>query len=165
MAIKAWISIMFMCDTLSLIALRIPFIHMWVNAVKCNAFKCIGCIYNSCNGNWNGRQKSLDSIMIITACHILCFYDKTQRNSMQSSAFISMRCNIAWYCTYHCRSWGRISMTGWIHKRHPIPHPDCTAMGCLLWLFWRKCCNGTTLYCVFIVIYLLWLHSEHLTRS
>ena len=28
------------------------------------------------------------------------------------------------------RNWGRISIRCWIHKRHPIPHPNGRAMGC-----------------------------------
>ena len=46
--------------------------------------------------------------------------------------------DIAWHCTHHCRKWGRLSIRGWTHKRHPIPHPDRWAMGCLPWIFWRK---------------------------
>ena len=60
----------------------------------------------------------------------------SQKN-IHSSAFI-IQSNITWYCTHHCRSWGRISIRGWNHKRHPIPRPDGQAMGCLSWIFWRK---------------------------
>ena len=44
-----------------------------------------------------------------------------------------------------CRNWGRISIRGCIHKRHPIPRPDGRAMGCLSWIFWPRD-NGTALY-------------------
>ena len=38
------------------------------------------------------------------------------------------------YFTHHCRNWGRMSLRGWTHKRHPIPHPNGRAIGCLLWI-------------------------------
>ena len=37
---------------------------------------------------------------------------------IQLSAVIT-RPNITWYCTHHWRNWGRISIWGWTHKRHP----------------------------------------------
>ena len=39
---------------------------------------------------------------------------------LQSSAVIT-RSNTSWYCTYHCRTWGRISIRGWTHK-DKTPH-------------------------------------------
>ena len=68
---------------------------------------------------------------------------------LQSSAVITWS-NIAWYCTHHCRSWGKISIGGWTHQRHPIPRPDGRAMGCLSEYFGENwyCYNGTALYYV-----------------
>ena len=57
--------------------------------------------------------------------------------NIQSSAVI-MRSNIVSYYIKDCRNWRRISNRCWIHKRHPIPHPNGQAMGCLLWMFVRK---------------------------
>ena len=37
---------------------------------------------------------------------------------IQSSAVIT-QFDIAWYCTQHCRSWGRISIRGLTPTRHP----------------------------------------------
>ena len=46
-------------------------------------------------------------------------YDKDCTESdMQPSAFIT-RSNITWYCSHHCRNWGRISIRGWTHEGTP----------------------------------------------
>ena len=58
-------------------------------------------------------------------------------NDIQSSAVVTLS-NMTWYCTHHCRNWGRISITGWTHKRHPIAHHNRWAIGCLMWIFWRN---------------------------
>ena len=61
---------------------------------------------------------------------------------------IECRYNAVQYCQYinNYRSWGRISIRCWIHKRHHIPRPNGRAMGCLvpeyLWENWSRY-NGT----------------------
>ena len=57
--------------------------------------------------------------------------------SIQSSAIIR-RSNIVRHYVNDYRNWGRISIRCWIHKRHPIPHPNGWAMGGLLWILVRK---------------------------
>ena len=56
---------------------------------------------------------------------------------IQSSAVI-MWSNIVRYYINNYRNWCRILIGCWIHKRHPIAHPNRWAMGCLLWIFVRK---------------------------
>ena len=56
---------------------------------------------------------------------------------IQSSAVITW-CNIVRYCINNYGNSDRISIRCWFHKRHPIPHPNGRAMGCLLWIFVRK---------------------------
>ena len=54
---------------------------------------------------------------------------------------IVIRSNISswsWYCIDHCSDWGRVLITVWTHKRHPIARPNGWAMGCILWRFGRK---------------------------
>ena len=69
---------------------------------------------------------------------------------IQLSAVI-MQSNITTYCIHHCRNWGRISIRGWTHTRHPIPHPNGQAMGCLLWiLFERNDRVITALHCIWL---------------
>ena len=58
------------------------------------------------------------------------YYGKTAILSIQSSAVI-MWSNIVTYYTNNYRNWGRILIRCWIHKRHPIPHPNGRDMGCL----------------------------------
>ena len=50
---------------------------------------------------------------------------------IQSSAVIT-RSNITWCSINHYSDWGRISITVWTHKTHPIPHPNGQAIGCIL---------------------------------
>ena len=52
---------------------------------------------------------------------------------IQSSAVITRSSMIRYYMN-DCRSSGRISITCWFHKRHPIHRPNGWAMGCLLWI-------------------------------
>ena len=56
-------------------------------------------------------------------------------HNIQSSAVITWS-NIVRYYTNNYRNWGRISITCWIHKRHPTPRPYGRAMGCYLWEKW-----------------------------
>ena len=53
-------------------------------------------------------------------------------------------------------------MLGCTHKRHPTPRPDGRAMGCLLWIFWRKL---TTLYCIANLLLILALADWHRTMT
>ena len=62
----------------------------------------------------------------------------------QSSAVIT-RSNIVRYYINNYRTCARISISYWIHKRHPIHRPNGWAMRCLLWENWPRY-NGTTLY-------------------
>ena len=66
---------------------------------------------------------------------------------LQSSAVIT-RSHIVRYHINNYRNWGRISIRCWIHKRHPIPHPNRWAMSCDY--VWENLShyNGTTLYLV-----------------
>ena len=67
--------------------------------------------------------------------------------SIQSSVVIT-RSNIVKYYIHNYRTWSRISIRCWIHKRHPIPRPNGRAMGCFcgyLWENWPRY-NGTRLY-------------------
>ena len=59
-------------------------------------------------------------------------------DSINSNAVI-MRSNIVRYCIYDSTNWGRIPIRWLTHKRHPISRPNGRAMGCLLWIFERKC--------------------------
>ena len=48
----------------------------------------------------------------------------------------------------NCRNWGRISIKGWTHKWHPIPHLTAELWGVVceyLWENWERY-NGTALY-------------------
>ena len=78
---------------------------------------------------------------VITALNCICIGETDHYwgffFGIQSSAAIT-RCNIVKYCIINCRKWGRISITCWIHKRHPIARPNGRAMGCLLLIFFRK---------------------------
>ena len=56
---------------------------------------------------------------------------------VQASA-VKMWSSITWYHTYHYRDWGRMSITSWIHKIHPIARPFGWAMKYLLWIFCRN---------------------------
>ena len=56
---------------------------------------------------------------------------------LQSSAVIT-RPNFVRYYIDNYRNRTRISIRCWIHKGHPIPHPNRPAMGCLLWIVVRK---------------------------
>ena len=38
-----------------------------------------------------------------------------------------------WYCIHRYNDWGRVWITVWTHKMHPISCPDGRAMGCILW--------------------------------
>ena len=78
------------------------------------------------------------------------YYGKTAILSIQSSAVI-MWSNIVTYYTNNYRNWGRILIRCWIHKRHPIPHPNGRDMGCLSWIFVRKL--TTALHCISIWMY------------
>ena len=49
-----------------------------------------------------------------------------------------MRSNIVRYYINDYRKGGRISISCWIHKRHPIPRPNVRVMACLLWTFWPQ---------------------------
>ena len=49
-------------------------------------------------------------------------------STMIQSCAIIMFSNITWYCIYHYSDWGRMQHGIWIHKRHPMPHPDRQAM-------------------------------------
>ena len=53
--------------------------------------------------------------------------------------------NAVRYYINNYRTWAKISIRYWIHKRHPIHRPNGWAMGCLLWENWPRY-NGTTLY-------------------
>ena len=46
--------------------------------------------------------------------------------------------NITQYLIQKCSAQGRTLGRLWIHKKHPIPCPPMLAMGCLLWVVWRK---------------------------
>ena len=47
---------------------------------------------------------------------------------IQSSAIIT-RSNITWYCTRHCKTWGRIWIRGWVHKTsHALPYRSSYGM-------------------------------------
>ena len=47
--------------------------------------------------------------------------------TIESSANIT-RSNLVRYCINSCMNSGRISIKGWTHKRHPIPHPNGQAI-------------------------------------
>ena len=56
---------------------------------------------------------------------------------IQLSAVIT-RSNIVRYYINNYINWSRISVRGWIHKRHPLPRLNGRPMGCLLWISVEK---------------------------
>ena len=77
---------------------------------------------------------------------------------IQFSAVIA-RFSIIRYYINNYTNWGRISIRCWIHKRHPIPHPNGRVMGCLLGTFARKF-YGTALYIYLGIMKKLGLHMD-----
>ena len=67
---------------------------------------------------------------------------RCQKIIIQSSAAITLS-NLVRYHINDYRNWGRISITCWIHKRHPIPRPISVFCECV-WENWLRY-NGSTL--------------------
>ena len=56
---------------------------------------------------------------------------------IQSSAVVT-RSNMTWVFIWCGNDWGKICISDYIHKRHPISRPRGRVMWCLLWRFRRK---------------------------
>ena len=64
--------------------------------------------------------------------------DIQSRGQVIQSNSVIVRSDIIQYCINNCRNWSRISIRWWTHIKHPIPHHNGWALGCLLWIFMRK---------------------------
>ena len=91
-----------------------------------------------CDINLVTRICDVNHIMKFMLKYVTVTYvENNSKLWIQSSAVIT-RSNFVRYFINNYRTWCRISIRCWIHKRHTIPRPNGRAMGCLLWIFVRK---------------------------
>ena len=119
--------------------------HFKIWSTKCQPF-CLG--LNELSNALFIKKKNCELSHWNRKTCILIFGCKIQLSD------VITRSNITWYCTHHCRKWGRISIRGWTHKTHPIPRPLGRAMGCFSWIFYMKIYRGIMAqHCSWLKIY------------